>query len=552
MMSVGLLLSLIHVQITNGLSEYRLPTTIKPINYDLELQFHFNQTTDSSFMSGMSHILLNITNPQPIYIQDTQSYIFQVKLNMGSNINIIDSSLHFHALNTTLDFVDFIHNKNTQIATFNYDADIIQQDIIDLQSDTISAEIYVLFKTKLINDYNAGMYITSYEYNETIIQNAVSSFGLTDARLAFPCFDEPTFKATFDFTVIAPLNTTVISNAAILGEQSLKNEICNYQYSWGQSTKCKTVIFETTPIIAPYVLTIFVGEYKSVSDVDENNIMQTVWAPINEYEYGKFALDAGLKVLPYFQDLFIFNYGLNKMDNIAVSSFPWGAMESYGAVVYNKNYILSEHSADKSYIAQLVAHEYAHMWFGDIVTCKWWDDTWLNEGFAQFYGYDTAHIFYPELHILTDWINEKKDMMLKDISMYTESIVGENIESVSQIFDMFGDYQYTKAGAVLEMMKYVMGNETFNQSIVEYIHTYKHINAESKDLINIFNSYYEHSGDMLHSYIMQPGVPIVYVDAGVEADTMIWTIRQERFIKQGSQFYSQPYFDPDNVNEQFD
>eukprot|EP01083_Nonionella_stella_P216713 778686_1 len=197
------------------------------------------------------------------------------------------------------------------------------------------------------------MYITSYEYNETIIQNAVSSFGLTDARLAFPCFDEPTFKATFDFSIIAPLNTTVISNAAILGEQSLKNEICNYQYSWGQSTKCKTVIFETTPIIAPYVLTIFVGEYKSVSDVDENNIMQTVWAPINEYEYGKFALDAGLKVLPYFQDLFIFNYGLNKMDNIAVSSFPWGAMESYGAVVYNKNYILTEHSADKSYIAQL-------------------------------------------------------------------------------------------------------------------------------------------------------------------------------------------------------
>ena len=180
-------------------------------------------------------------------------------------------------------------------------------------------------------------------------------------------FDEPAFKATWDFTVTAPRNTTVISNGAIAEEILLDTDECDYVYSWGKSNKCKKVIFETTPIIASYVLTVFVGQYEGLSSTDSNGVLHSVWANLNEYEDGQFALDVAVKVLPYFEELLGYPYGIDKMDNIGVSSFPWGAMEAYGAVVYYKSGLLvdidNDPREDIAYTAQLVGHEYAHMWY---------------------------------------------------------------------------------------------------------------------------------------------------------------------------------------------
>ena len=392
-------------------------------------------------------------------------------------------------------------------------------------------------------------------------------------------FDEPGFKATWDFTVIAPKNTTVISNGAIKEEILLDTDECYYIYSWGKSNKCKKVIFETTPIvIAPYILTVFVGEYKDVSQIDSNGVTHYIWSNLNEYKNGQFAVDVGVKILPYYQKLIEYPYGTNKMENIGVTSFPYGGMEAYGAIVYWKTGLLVDIEVDPLYhivyTAAIVAHEYVHMWyayiyiyisniicfimhllfrFGDIVTCAWWDDTWLNEGFARFYGYDSPHIYFPEYNILSTWIERKIDIMNDDASIYTSTVIGENVQTASEIDAMFSDLQYDKAGSVINMMQYTMGNDTYNEAIKEYINTYAHKNVISDNLFEILNNKLELSGNMISSFVSQPGFPAVFININTKTDNNItFELTQKRFIKQGPRYYEDnPYFDPEGLHKEF-
>ena len=190
--------------------------------------------------------------------------------------------------------------------------------------------------------------------------------------------------------------------------------------------------------------------------------------------------------------------------------------------------------------------------FGDIVTCAWWDDTWLNEGFAEWYGYDAAHIYFPEYDVQADWIEKKIDMMVVDSSIYTTSVIGTDVQTVSDILSMFGDLQYVKGGAILNMMQYVMGNSTYNEAVRQYIDTHAYINAESADLFAVFNDELSLAGDMTSSYVSQPGLPIVFVSVEEQTDDMIqFKLTQQRFVTQGPKFYDDAYFDPEGLADEF-
>ena len=177
----------------------------------------------------------------------------------------------------------------------------------------------------------------------------------------------------------------------------------------------------------------------------------------------------------------------------------------------------------------------------------------MNEGFASFYGYDSSHIYFPEYDILSDWIGRKVSTMTNDASIYTSTVIGENVETESEILDMFGDLQYRKGGAILNMMQYAMGNDTYNTAIKEYINTYAHINAESNNLFTILNDKLELSGDMTSSFILQPGFPAVFVNIDSINDNKItFNLTQKRFIKQGPKFYQNDvYFDPEGLHHEF-
>lgn len=189
-MAVFLLSLLIIIVLCQSQSRYRLPVTVRPINYEIALEFKFvYNETDLSMMSGISTILINITDPQFIlYTNTPSSSSIDIKINMGSNLEIIESDLFFPLLNETLNLENSTFDNDAQIATFRYKINEDLTDVINnLDSNWLLSELYFSFVTKLIDGGESGMYITSYTYNDTTIKNAVSSFGVLDARKAFPC-----------------------------------------------------------------------------------------------------------------------------------------------------------------------------------------------------------------------------------------------------------------------------------------------------------------------------------------------------------------------------
>eukprot|EP01084_Bolivina_argentea_P103959 186194_1 len=472
---------------------YRLPTTITPIHYDLDFYPKFTEPTYE--LDGYSHMLINISRDH-IENEDTnlQSPLL-IQLNIGANVNIIESHMNFTELNDT-NIEELVqlreYNSITEIVTFYYNAtnekvlNYLTNNDSSHPSTYILAHIYFQFQYEMQLDGRRGLYISSYDYEPTnvTIRNAVSSLGLQYARYAFPCFDEPAFKSEFDIDIYGPLNTTILSNAAIESEipQSPFITACTYEYIDGEANQCKDVKFETTPIMSAYIISLIIGSYDTVSTIDANGVIQSVYMPIDESEYAEFALDAGVKILPYLQDVLSFEYPLNKMDNIALTQFSWGALENFGAIVYRKSSILSETtSSDRQLgsIATLVSHEYAHQWFGNTVTCAWWDDTWLNEGFATFFGYDAANIFYPELQIYPTFLMGINNLMMGDASIYVGTTIGVDVQSQSDVLGMFGGLQYTRGGAILRMLQGFMGNDSFYGALGEYIATYQYDIATS-------------------------------------------------------------------------
>ena len=347
----------------------------------------------------------------------------------------------------------------------------------------------------VLNDKLRGFYLS-----KTRSRNyAVTQFEPTDARRAFPSFDEPALKATFDISLTVDAHDSVISNTNILDDIA------------AQGGK-HTIRFATTPRMSSYLVAFLVGDFKCVSSSSDGVPIRACATP-DKVELARFAVDSAKYVLHYYNTYFGIRYPMPKLDMVALPDFEAGAMENFGCITYRETDLLLDPRtaavSDRKRVASVVAHEMAHQWFGDMVTMQWWDNLWLNEGFATWMAYKPVAKWHPEWGIAQDAAQDLNRTLDSD-SRATTRTIRAKAETPDEINEMFDGIAYGKAGAVLGMVENYLGEETFRQGVHNYLQAHLYANATAEDFWNAQTANSHLPVDkIMGSFVEQPGVPLL-------------------------------------------
>ncbi len=376
----------------------------------------------------------------------------------------------------------------------------------------------------LLNDQLHGFYRSTYRDEEGVEQViATTQFEPADARRAFPCWDEPSFKATFTISLVVDDGATALSNAAVASTETL-----------GDGTR--RVNFAETMVMSTYLVAFVIGPFELTPTLDVGGVPLRIAAVSGRSHLTSFAEEAASHALEFLADYFDIPYPGGKMDHVAIPDFAFGAMENLGCVTYRENALLADpelaSQVELQRIATVVAHETAHMWFGDLVTMKWWNGIWLNEAFATFMELTTTEAFNPEWQVWTAFGAGKSAALAIDGLRATRPVehqVGRPEEAEA----MFDVLTYEKGGAVLRMLEQYLGASTFRKGISHYLTTHSYGNTETSDLWEALETA---SGEpvtaMMDSWIGQRGHPVIFVERGPDDSTV--TLRQQRFLYDGS------------------
>ncbi len=375
------------------------------------------------------------------------------------------------------------------------------------------------FRGILRNDLR-GFYKSMYTINGKQKMLATTQFEATDARKCFPCFDEPAQKAVFSVTLTIAKELTAISNMPVKKETI--------------TSPTKRVEYEKTPVMSTYLLAFLVGEFEGIEKKTKENILVRIFTTPGKKEQGRFALDVAVRCLDYYHDYFGIPYPLPKLDLIAIPDFESGAMENWGAITYRETALLidEKHSAAaaKQRVAIVVAHEIAHQWFGNLVTMHWWDDLWLNEGFASWMEYKAVDYLFPRWDIWTQFYTEDIDTALALDGLENSHPIEVPVINPDEIGEIFDAVSYSKGACIIRMLEQYLGPDIFRKGLQEYIKKFSYKNATTE---NLWNSLEEASEKpvkkMMDTWTKQTGYPVVRVTAKDNT----WTFAQQRFLYTG-------------------
>lgn len=379
--------------------------------------------------------------------------------------------------------------------------------------------------TGILNDKLHGFYRSTYKDAQGKDKMLASTqFESTDARRAFPCWDEPAHKAVFQTTLVIPDNLTAISNTAIVRETPLPD------------TGKKEVVFAETIKMSTYLVAFIVGEFEGTEPMYVDNAPLRVWAVPGKGHLAKFGQEIGVGSLRFFSQYYDRPYPGDKLDLIAIPDFASGAMENLGAITFRETALLvDENTAARSEmerVADVVAHENAHMWFGDLVTMRWWNGLWLNEAFATFMEMLAVDHCKPEWQRWTSFSVSRAAAMVVDGLKSTRPIEFP-VHRPEEAAGMFDVLTYEKGAAVLRMLEQYLGAETFRSGISLYLKKHEFGNTETTDLWDaIEESSRQPARALMDTWVFQPGYPLISVR--MEGNEVIVAQQIFRYLQDGS------------------
>ena len=531
----------------------RLPSHIKPERYNLTLK------------------------------PDLESFTFAGKEIIDIAINKKVKSITLHSKDIKIETAEIISGKSAQFADkIIYDdkaetATFIFKKIINKGK----AKLSIVFEG-IINDHLRGFYRSRYTLDGKIKHLATTQFEATDARRAFPCFDEPAHKAIFDVSLIIPGSHTAISNTLPI-KISEHEPARPHDSSGAGGSGYKVVEFASTPRMSTYLLAFIIGEFEYVegfanitpkSDLggprtfspdhpkslfgsihqakpeskfsvsgeptrgpenllsgEASDIQVRVFTTQGKSHQAKFALEVAIKAIEFYNDYFDIPYPLPVLDLIAIPDFESSAMENWGAVTFRETAILVDEEksslSNKQWVAIVIAHELAHQWFGNLVTMEWWTDLWLNEGFASYMENFCTDNIFPHWHVWDLYLADRYSTALRLDSLANSHPIEVLVHHPNEINEIFDMVSYAKGSAIIRQLGGYLGYEKFRDGLRHYLKKHSYKNTETSDL---WESFEKISGKpvkkIMKSWTKKTGYPLIFVSQNKNG----YSLKQERFF----------------------
>lgn len=468
-----------------------------------------------------------------------KTFSFSGHQTVSLNVNTAVRSITLHAkdilVESPVNFVDC--NGETVVSscmTMNsVDSTLKMEFPTDLPVGTGS--LMMNFKGTL-NDQMAGFYRSGYldlhgkkQYMGTTQMEPI------DARRMFPCVDEPAAKAVFELSVSVPADLMVLSNMP----ESKKTFRLSGEPTGNQLLQ--DIEFMPTPKMSSYLVAMCIGHFEFVQATTKRGTLVRVLATPGKANQCEFALDVGVRCLEFYEDFFALDYPLPKLDMIAVPDFSMGAMENWGLVTYREIDLLCDPKTVSALrmqrLASVVTHELAHQWFGNLVTMEWWDDLWLNEGFATFMQTLSADALFPEWKLWDQYISDDLDRARSLDGLRSSHPVQVPIPKAEDVEQVFDAISYAKGCCVVRVIYHVLGPEKFKAGIQQYMKRHAMGNTVTDDLWNALEEANGASkgwtvGELMGSWTQQMGYPVLKVKLSTEKKSLV--INQDWFLADGS------------------
>lgn len=356
----------------------------------------------------------------------------------------------------------------------------------------------------ILNDKMRGFYRSAYELDGKTHHMGVTQFESTDARRAFPCFDEPSHKSIFEVSFKIPSDRAVISN-------TLESEVVEHQGGF------KTVIFTPSPKMSSYLLAFIIGHFESIEGKTKDGVLVRIFVTPGKKKQAEFALETAVKCLEFYTGYFNIKYPLPTMDLIAIPDFAAGAMENWGAVTYRETALLvdpqNSSTHNKQWVALVIAHELAHQWFGNLVTMEWWTHLWLNEGFASYMEYVAVNHLFPQWNVWTQFVFMDHARALELDSLANTHPIEVDVSHPAEISEIFDDVSYAKGASVIRMLAEYLGEKAFRNGLRKYLKRHSYANAQTTHLWEALEEVSKKPvKKMMTEWTRMPGYPLVSVD----------------------------------------
>jgi len=451
----------------------RLSKNITPIQYNIELKPDLENFT----FDGVETIFLSIS-------KKTKAITLHSK-------EIGVTTAHLLVNKKDKEFAEKIsYDEKNQAVTFTFPKFIHKG----------RAKLVIVFKG-ILNDKMRGFYRSKYNVGDKEYHMATTQFEATDARRAFPCFDEPAHKAVFNVSLIAQKGKTAISN-------TLPTSIAEH------SAGFEIIKFSPTPKMSTYLLAFIVGDFEYIESKTKRGVQVRVFTTPGKKQQAKFALDCAVKTLEFYEKYFAIHYPLPTLDMIAIPDFSSGAMENWGAITYRESALLVDPDnsslGNKQWVALVIAHEIAHQWFGNLVTMEWWTHLWLNEGFASYIEYLAVDKLFPKWDIWTQFSTNDLGIALRLDALRHTHPIEIPVHHPDEIGEIFDEVSYSKGASIIRMLAEYLGEKNFRDGLRHYLKKHSYKNTETLHLWQAFEKISRKPvAEMMKNWTSRPGYPVV-------------------------------------------